>query len=95
MVFFVNEDHGINFYATELPWRDTKSELVVLTSADNIALMIAASPTKSLLVASRKRWVDGLQKSEKLLTEKLGEQNFNARCSPDCDWVLLRARQRQ
>lgn len=95
LIFFVNEDHGINFYATELPWRDTKSELVVLTSADNIALMIAASPTKSLLVASRKRWVDGLQKAEKLLTEKLGEQNFNARCSPDCDWVLLRARQRQ
>ena len=95
LVFFVNEDHGINFYATELPWRDTKSELVALTSADNVALMIEASQTKSLLVASRKRWVDGLVKSEKLLTEKLGEQNYNARCSPDCDWVLLRARRKQ
>ena len=95
LVFFVNEDHGINFYATELPWRDTKSELVALTSADNIALMIETSRTKSLLVASRKRWVEGLTKSEKLTTEKLGEQNYNARCSPDCDWVLLRARRKK
>ncbi len=95
MVFFVNEDHGINFYATDLPWRDTKSELVVLTSDENVALMAAASKTKSILVASRKRWSEGLTKSEKLVTEKLGEQNFNARCSPDCDWVLLRARRKQ
>ncbi len=95
LVFFVNEDHGINFYATELPWRDTKSELVALTSADNIALMAATSPTKSLLVASRKRWVDGLLKSDKLTVETLGEQNFNARCSPGCDWVLLRVWRKQ
>lgn len=95
LVFFVNEDHGINFYATELPWRDTKSELVVLTSGDNVSLMAAASPTKSILVASRKRWSEGLTKSEALVTEQLGEQNYNARCSPDCDWVLLRVRRKQ
>lgn len=95
MIFFVNEDHGINFYATELPWRDTKSELVALTSADNIALMIETSQTKSLLVASRKRWVEGLTKSEKLTTKMLGEQNYNARCSPGCDWVLLRAERKR
>lgn len=95
MVFFVNEDHGINFYATDLPWRDTKSELVVLTSDENVALMAAASKTKSILVASRKRWSQGLTTSEKLVTETLGEQNYNARCSPDCDWVLLRARRKQ
>ena len=95
LVFFVNEDHGINFYATELPWRDTKSELVVLTSGDNVSLMAAASPTKSILVASRKRWSEGLTKSETLVTEQLGEQNYNARCSPDCDWVLLRVRRKQ
>lgn len=94
MVFFVNEDHGINFYATDLPWRDTKSELVVLTSDENLALMAAASPTKSILVASRKRWSEGLTKSDKLVTDILGEQNYSARCSPDCDWVLLRARRK-
>ncbi|MBP6823542.1 MAG: glycosyltransferase family 39 protein [Acidobacteria bacterium] len=95
LVFFVNEDHGINFYATELPWRDTKSELVSVTSPDNIELMIQASQTRSILVASRKRWVEGVTKAEKLVTEKVAEQNYNARCSPDCDWVLLRARRRQ
>jgi hypothetical protein len=95
LVFFVNEDHGINFYATELPWRDTKSELVSVTSTDNIDLMIQASQTRSILVASRKRWVEGITKSEKLVTEKVAEQNYNARCSPDCDWVLLRARRKQ
>lgn len=95
LVFFVNEDHGINFYATELPWRDTKSELVVLNSDANVALMAAASPTKSILVASRKRWSDGLTNSDKLVTEQLGEQDFSASCSPDCDWVLLRARRKQ
>lgn len=95
LVFFVNEDHGINFYATELPWRDTKSELVSVTSADNIDLMIQASQTRSILVASRKRWIEGITRSEKLVAEKVAEQNYNARCSPDCDWVLLRARRKQ
>ena len=95
LVFFVNDDQGINFYATELPWRDTRSELITLTSDANVALMAAASPTKSILVASRKRWVAGLLTSEQLVTETLGEQNFNARCSPDCDWVLLRVWRKQ
>ncbi len=95
LVFFVNDNHGINFYATELPWRDTKSQLVALTSDENVALMAAASPTKSILVASTRRWVDGLLTSEHLVTETLGEQNFNARCSPDCDWVLLRVWRKQ
>jgi hypothetical protein len=95
LIFFVNEDHGINFYATDLPWRDTKSELVTTNSSDNIALMIAASKTQSILVASRKRWSSGLTESGKLITEQLGEQNYNAACSPDCDWVLLRVRRKQ
>lgn len=95
LIFFVNEDHGINFYATDLPLRDTKSELVTTNSPGNIALMIAASKTKSMLVISRKRWSDGVTDSDKLVTEKLGEHNFNARCSPECDWVLLRARRRE
>ncbi len=95
LIFFVNEDHGINFYATDLPLRDTRSELVTTNSPENIALMIAASKTKSMLVISRKRWSDGVTESDKLVAEKLGEHNFNARCSPECDWVLLRARRKQ
>jgi 4-amino-4-deoxy-L-arabinose transferase-like glycosyltransferase len=91
LIFFVNQDHGINFYATGLPLRDTRSELVAATSVDEIALLVEASRSRSLLIISRKRWVDGVTRSEKLLTEKIGEQEFNARCSPGCDWVLLRA----
>ncbi len=95
LVFFVNHDHGINFYATGLPRRDTKSELVTLFSADEIALLAQVSRSGSVLVVSKKRWVEGVIGSEKLNVEKLGEQNFNARCSPDCDWVLLRARRKE
>jgi len=60
-------------------------------SVDEIALLIKASRSQSVLIVSRKRWVDGVTKAEKLQTEKIGEQEFNARCSPGCDWVLLRA----
>jgi len=94
LIFYVNADHAFDYYATDLPMRDTKSELVTTTSPDNIALLIAASRSQSLLVASPKRWSDAVTNSGKLITEKLGEQNFNTQCSPDCDWVLLRARRK-
>jgi 4-amino-4-deoxy-L-arabinose transferase-like glycosyltransferase len=94
LVFFVNHDHGINFYATGLPRRDTKSELVTLFSADEIALLVQVSRSGSLLVVSKKRWIEGVTGSEKLSVETLGEQNFQSRCSPDCDWVLMRARRK-
>jgi 4-amino-4-deoxy-L-arabinose transferase-like glycosyltransferase len=94
LIFYVNADHAFDFYATNLPLRDTRSELVTTTSPDNIALIVEASKTHSLLVASPKRWSGAVTASDKLTAEKLGEQNFNARCSPDCDWVLLRARRK-
>src|SRR5262249_3563279 len=92
LVFFVNQDHGINFYATGLPLRDNRSELVTVTSADEIALLIEASRSQSLLILSHKQWSEGVTKAEKLQVEEMGAQSFNARCSPKCDWVLLRAR---
>ncbi|MDX2034428.1 MAG: glycosyltransferase family 39 protein [Blastocatellia bacterium] len=94
LVFFVNHDHGINFYATGLPLRDTKSELVTLVSPDEIRLLAAGSRSRSLLVLSRRRWVDGLLRADQLRAEALGEHPLGARCSPDCDWVLLRASSR-
>lgn len=94
LVFYVNQDHGINFYATGLPLRDTKSELVALTSAQEVGLLAQASRSQSLLVISPKRWSDALTENPQLQTEQLGEQNFNARCSPGCDWVLLRVRRK-
>jgi 4-amino-4-deoxy-L-arabinose transferase-like glycosyltransferase len=95
LIFFVNQDHGVNFYATGLPLRDNRSDLVTVFSADEIAVLAEASRSQSILVASRKRWSDGVMKSEKLQTEMVGEQKFNAQCSPDCDWALLRARKKQ
>ncbi len=92
LIFFVNHDHGINFYATELPLRDNRSELVTVTSDNEIALLVEASRSQSLLIVSPRRWSEGVTKSEKLRVEKIGEQDFNASCSPECDWVLLRAR---
>ncbi len=91
LIFFVNQDHGINFYATGLPLRDNRSELVTATSVDEIALLVEASRSQSILVVSRKRWSEDVMKAERLQAETLGEQRFNARCSPGCDWVLLRA----
>jgi len=95
LIFYVNADHAFDYYATDLPLRDTKSELVTTTSPDNVALLIAASKSQSMLIASPKRWSEAVTTSDKLRTEKLGEQNFNTQCSPDCDWVLLRARRKQ
>ncbi len=91
LVFFINHDHGINFYATRLPLRDDRSELVTARSAEEIALLIEAGRSQSLLVMSPRRWSDGVTRSGTLRVEKIGEQVFNAACSPECDWVLLRA----
>jgi len=91
LVFFINNDQSINFYATLLPLRDDRSELVVAWSAEEVALLIETGSSQSILVMSPREWGDGLMKSPKLRVEKIGEQEFKASCSPKCDWVLLRA----
>jgi 4-amino-4-deoxy-L-arabinose transferase-like glycosyltransferase len=91
LVFLINNDQSINFYATGLPLRDHRSELVTVKSTEEIATLIEASRSQSLLIMSPKRWRDGLMKSANLRVEEIGEQGFNASCSPECDWVLLRA----
>jgi len=91
LVFLINNDQSINFYATGLPLRDGRSELMTVSSTEEIATLIEAGRSQSLLIMSPKRWGDGLMKSANLRVEKIGEQGFNASCSPECDWVLLRA----
>jgi hypothetical protein len=91
LVFFINNDQGINFYATGLPLRDDRSELVIAWSAEEVAQLIEAGRGQSILIITPKQWTDGVTKSGTLRAEKLGEQNFNASCSPECDWVLMRA----
>ena len=91
-VFLINNNQSINFYATWLPLRDDRSELLTVKSTEEIATLIEASRSQSLLIMSPERWRDGLMKSANLRVEKIGEQGFNAGCSPECDRVLLRAR---
>jgi len=91
LVFFINNDQSINFYAAGLPLRDERSELVTAKSGEEIGMLIDAGRSQSILVITPKRWRDGVTKSGLLRAEKIGEQNFNASCSPECDWVLLRA----
>ncbi|HEY7180739.1 MAG TPA: hypothetical protein VIC84_04945, partial [Blastocatellia bacterium] len=92
LAFFINNDQGINFYATGLPLRDGRSELVITWSAEEIAALAEAGHGQSVLIMTPMRWYDGLMKSPVLRVEKVGEQSLNITCSPDCDWVLLRAR---
>ena len=91
LVFFISHDHGVNFYATKLPLRDARSELVTAKSAEEIARLIEAGGGQSILVMTPREWIDGVTKSGTLRAEKIGEHNFNIACSPECDWVLLRA----
>jgi 4-amino-4-deoxy-L-arabinose transferase-like glycosyltransferase len=91
LVFFINNDHSVNFYATDLPLRDSRSELVIAWSGEEIAQLAEAGQSQSVLIMSPRRFSDYLMKDASLSLEKIGEQPFNARCSPGCDWVLLRA----
>lgn len=90
LVFYVNHDHGINFYATELPLRDERSELTTAASPEETLKLIEAHGGQSILVLSRRRWSGGVANSRGLAAQTLAEQRGSTRCSPDCDWVLLR-----
>ncbi len=95
LIFYVNHDHGVNFYATDLPLRDNRSELITVASPEKIEGLIRENRATSILVASPTRWVDGINETSQLKIEQLAEQKRNKRCSPGCDWVLLRAELRK
>jgi len=85
LIFYVNNDHGIDFYAPELPLREPSSDLLTVTS--NEAIQAAWPGGESLLVLSPNRWADGVLNSTVLL-----EDTRKMSCSPACNWVLLRVR---
>ncbi len=91
LVFYIDHNQGINFYAPDLPLRDNRSELITVMSFEEIESLVQARGGASILVISPKHMAD--RKSARILlqTEKLGEQKRNIRCSPGCDWVLFRA----
>lgn len=88
LVFYITSDNGINFYATDLPLRDAKSEL--LTTHD-FEKAIADTNGHSILIVTARPWVSHVKRYQTLKVSELFEQKRNTECSPDCDWVLLRA----
>jgi 4-amino-4-deoxy-L-arabinose transferase-like glycosyltransferase len=72
LVFFINNHFSIDFYAPELPLREPNAYLKTVMTTDEIAILLAAQPTKSLLVMTPQRWLQGIE--DALPTERLGTQ---------------------
>ncbi len=79
LVFFINNHFSIDFYAPELPLREPTAYLKTVMKVEDIAALLAAQPTKSLLVMTPQRWLKGIE--EALPTERLGTQHT---------WALVR-----
>jgi 4-amino-4-deoxy-L-arabinose transferase-like glycosyltransferase len=79
LVFFINTDFSIDFYAPNLPLRDARAYPLTLMKAEDIAALLDAQPHKSLLVLSPKRWSRGLE--EKMHVRPIQDQH---------DWLLVR-----
>jgi 4-amino-4-deoxy-L-arabinose transferase-like glycosyltransferase len=81
LVFFINNDFSIDFYATGLPLRDERAYLITLMKPEEVEAVVKSQPGGSLLVISRERWSPGL--TETMQAEVLGAQR---------DLILLRLR---
>lgn len=90
LVFFLNNDQGINYYATELPLRDNRSELIIAKNLEDLESLIWANGRPGILVASQGYWKEALKDNSRLSFEPLGVQKRYPRCSPGCDWNLFR-----
>lgn len=83
LVFFINTDFSIDFYASALPLRDARAYPLTIMKAEEIAALLPAQPTKTLLVLSPKRWRKGLE--ETMTATEIDDQY---------DWVLMRVASR-
>lgn len=90
LVYYINQDHGINFYATDLPLRDDRSELLTLMRPELIRKKMEEMGAPSFLVLSRREWSESLTYGGHLRVELLAEQRQSVKCSPKCDWLLYR-----
>lgn len=95
LIFYLDTNHGINFYATELPLRDARSNLVTTGHGDEIMDILGKTEGASLLLMAYDRWMPSLENRESFLVERIGRQSGRARCSPGCDWILARVRLRK
>jgi 4-amino-4-deoxy-L-arabinose transferase-like glycosyltransferase len=90
LVFFLNNDQGINYYATELPLRDNRAELLIVKDLEDLESRIWNNGGPSMLVASEGYWREAFKDNPRLSFEYLGVQKRYPRCSPGCDWNLFR-----
>jgi 4-amino-4-deoxy-L-arabinose transferase-like glycosyltransferase len=61
LVFYINNDYSIDFYAPQLPLREANAYLKTTMKPEEIVALLAAQPTKSLLVMTPKRWLKGIE----------------------------------
>jgi 4-amino-4-deoxy-L-arabinose transferase-like glycosyltransferase len=91
LAFYINNEQSVNFYATELPLRGARSELVTAMSPEEVAALLEAQPAGSLLVISLERWSADILQDEQLAAETLGRQE---RPGAQRSLVLMRVRRR-
>ncbi len=90
LIFYINPHHSVDFYAPALPLRDEHAELITAMSLR--ALDEQVRQYGSLLVLTPQRWSHDILESTTLTVERLGQNTGEPRCTPGCDWLLLRAR---
>ena len=61
LVFFINNHFSIDFYAPQLPLRESNAYLKTVMKVEEIAALLDAQPTRSLLVMTPKRWLKGIE----------------------------------
>lgn len=79
LVFFINTDFSIDFYAPELPLRDSHAYPLTFMKPEEIAALLPMQPNKTMLVLSPRRWLKGIE--ETMATTILAEQHT---------WTLVR-----
>lgn len=94
LVFYINSNHRINYYATSLPLRDSKSYFVTVIDQAEIPRLIDQHGGESILVLAQREWSRLLVESDIVRVDLLGEQRGPVKCSPKCDLVLMRAQKR-
>ena len=95
LVFYLDSDQGVNFYATRLPLRDRRAELATFQHGDEMASFLKDRRTESVLVMSYVRRSRELMINPALNVEVLATHGRVLDCSPECDWVLMRVSPRR
>ncbi len=90
LIFYINPHHSVDFYAPALPLRVEHSELITAMSLRELGEQVRQHG--SLLVLTPQRWSNDVLESAALTVEQLGQSAGEPRCTPGCDWLLLRVR---